>query len=428
MVNRLAIIKKIIILGLLSAGLCVGWTGTGLSKSPEPKELVQAKAAARVKQFEKAASLLGQLAQKGNAEAQFQLAGLYRAGTGVTKSHATAVRWLKIAAEKGHADAQYQLGVMYEQGWGVPVDQHRALQWYEAAARQAHEKAWQKYKSIKLLQVKRANDPTHRRIRALQEATIQGNPGKVRELLKQGTDIHARDPQGRTPLILALENNQTQVARVLLQAGADFTDNDPSGHNPLTLAVSRRDMKSVYLLIQEGMNPNGRDVNGDIPLHMALKEGNVLMVKTLVHLGADIHIPDKKGKTAEDLARRSNDKRILKVIKSAREMEKARAAIRQKKFQKAAGLLKLLAGKGNAESQYQLASLYRSGHGVPKDHATAARWLRKSADQGHAAAQYNLGIMYENGWGGGIQTGTSGAGICVYSRIKIELLADRSSP
>ena len=78
-------------------------------------------------------------------------------------------------------------------------------------------------------------------------------------------------------------------------------------------------------------------------------------------------------------------------------VDEAKLAVRLRDYARAATLLQSAADRGDAEAQYQLASLYRSGRGVPKDHGKASRWLREAAGQGHVKAQYNLGVMYENG-------------------------------
>ena len=57
------------------------------------------------------------------------------------------------------------------------------------------------------------------------------------------------------------------------------------------------------------------------------------------------------------------------------------------------------AEKGNAESQYKLAYMYRVGEGVLMDKNQAFYWYKKSAEKGHKEAQYNLGIMYDTGEG-----------------------------
>lgn len=77
----------------------------------------------------------------------------------------------------------------------------------------------------------------------------------------------------------------------------------------------------------------------------------------------------------------------------------AKLALRQKQFESGAALLLPLARAGEVEAQYLLASLYRSGNGVEKNHKQAFAWLEKASAKLHFPAQYNLGVMYENGWG-----------------------------
>src|SRR3989304_7330746 len=80
-------------------------------------------------------------------------------------------------------------------------------------------------------------------------------------------------------------------------------------------------------------------------------------------------------------------------------MDRVRAAIRVKDFERAAGLLSAMAASGDTDAQYQLAGLFSSGRGGARDKAKAFEWMRAAAKNGHTRAQYNLGVMYENGWG-----------------------------
>jgi TPR repeat protein len=62
-----------------------------------------------------------------------------------------------------------------------------------------------------------------------------------------------------------------------------------------------------------------------------------------------------------------------------------------------------LAEQGNADAQFNLASLYYQGLGVPQDYKQAVKWFRKSADQGNTSAQVNLGTIYAEGVQGVIE-------------------------
>ncbi len=76
------------------------------------------------------------LAEKGLAEAQFNLGLIYEYGQGVQQDYAEAVKWFRRAAEQGDANAQYNLGAMYGNGNCVPQDYAEAVKWYRSAAEQ----------------------------------------------------------------------------------------------------------------------------------------------------------------------------------------------------------------------------------------------------------------------------------------------------
>jgi TPR repeat protein len=81
-------------------------------------------------------------------------------------------------------------------------------------------------------------------------------------------------------------------------------------------------------------------------------------------------------------------------------LEDAAEAVQRGDYAAALQLWRPLADQGNATAQTQLAALYKSGYGVPRDDAEAAKWFSKAADQGFAPAQWGLGLMYANGDGG----------------------------
>ncbi|PHS09962.1 MAG: hypothetical protein COA89_01515, partial [Acidithiobacillus sp.] len=56
------------------------------------------------------------LAEKGDADAQFNLGVMYSKGQGVPQDYKTAVKWYTLAAEQGVASAQTNLGHIYDKG------------------------------------------------------------------------------------------------------------------------------------------------------------------------------------------------------------------------------------------------------------------------------------------------------------------------
>lgn len=60
---------------------------------------------------------------------------------------------------------------------------------------------------------------------------------------------------------------------------------------------------------------------------------------------------------------------------------------------------KALAEQGHTGAQHNLADMYATGKGVPRDETRAVRWLRKAAEHGHPDSQVSLGLRYAYGQG-----------------------------
>ena len=94
--------------------------------------------AAQSGDFETALREWTPLAEQGSAQAQFNLAKIYREGKGVSKDYKAAVKWFSLSAEQGNASAQYHLGVAYSYGLGVVPNYEIALKWYRRSAEQGN--------------------------------------------------------------------------------------------------------------------------------------------------------------------------------------------------------------------------------------------------------------------------------------------------
>jgi V8-like Glu-specific endopeptidase len=85
-----------------------------------------------------AQQLLRDLAEKGDARAQFNIGCMYANGWGVPRNNAEAVKWYHSAANQGLAIAQHFLGIAYAYGDGVEPDVVEAAKWFRRAAEQGH--------------------------------------------------------------------------------------------------------------------------------------------------------------------------------------------------------------------------------------------------------------------------------------------------
>ena len=100
--------------------------------------------------YKKMAALLLPLAENGDEEAQYTLAGLCEAGNGVRKSLKKAFLWYEKAALKNHVLAQYKMGCFYEDFGSNPVRRNlaKAAEWYKLAAMQGNAKAQHRLGSL----------------------------------------------------------------------------------------------------------------------------------------------------------------------------------------------------------------------------------------------------------------------------------------
>jgi formylglycine-generating enzyme required for sulfatase activity len=120
--------KKLLFIVLIAV---LGMTACG----PTPEELVeQGKNHLENENYTQAMTCFQKAAEKGNAEAEYNIADLYWGGLGVEEDHETAAEWLKKAAENDYPEAQNALAALYYNGMGVPQDFEKAAKWAKKAA------------------------------------------------------------------------------------------------------------------------------------------------------------------------------------------------------------------------------------------------------------------------------------------------------
>jgi ankyrin repeat protein len=71
--------------------------------------------------------------------------------------------------------------------------------------------------------------------------------------------IDEKDEQGRTPLMLAIQEGRADVADLLIALDANVNAADAHGETPLMLAAARGLESVVVRLIEAGADPNAAD-------------------------------------------------------------------------------------------------------------------------------------------------------------------------
>src|SRR5208282_2631496 len=86
--------------------------------------------------FNKAFELFQKSADQGNMKAENNLAVMYERGSGTKQDFAEAVKWYRKSAEQGNPLPEDHLALMLEHGKGVQKDCREAAEWYRKAAEQ----------------------------------------------------------------------------------------------------------------------------------------------------------------------------------------------------------------------------------------------------------------------------------------------------
>jgi len=111
-------------------------------------------------------------------------------------------------------------------------------------------------------------------------------------LVRRGASVTYRDELGNAPLHEAVRKNQIEVVKALSKAKCGIDDMMPCGYTPLACASQRGIPELVQVLIEAGgANVNHPSTRLETALHLAALEGHAAIVKILISHGADIDQP-----------------------------------------------------------------------------------------------------------------------------------------
>ena len=98
--------------------------------------------AMRTGDFAEAYCMLRPLAERGDADAQYNIGWMYLNGYGLRVDDSHALEWWLRASEQGHIDASFSIGMLYSLGEGkVSKDLNLAVDYYLLAASKGQEDA-----------------------------------------------------------------------------------------------------------------------------------------------------------------------------------------------------------------------------------------------------------------------------------------------
>ncbi len=93
-------------------------------------------------------------------------------------------------------------------------------------------------------------------------ATFMGDIKAVRQHIKAGTDLNAKDEYGSSPLIIAATFNKTEIAKALIDAGADLQITNNEGGTVLHIAAFFCRTEIVEALLTKGTDKTKKNNYG----------------------------------------------------------------------------------------------------------------------------------------------------------------------
>lgn len=152
-------------------------------------------------------------------------------------------------------------------------------------------------------------------------AVFEGFTELARELLQAGADPKQRGTilrQGKPtfPLRIAAEKANLEIVTHLIDAGATVDDQDEEGFSALhAAAAGRNGTETLEALIRDhGADLKVQLLNGSRPIHSAASKGTAYHVKVLLDAGASLEDKNKTGRTPLHWAAESGNWDTLELL------------------------------------------------------------------------------------------------------------------
>ncbi|KAJ3443517.1 mitogen-activated protein kinase kinase kinase 20-related [Anaeramoeba flamelloides] len=118
---------------------------------------------------------------------------------------------------------------------------------------------------------------------------LDGDVGKVKQLISEGLDVNYKNEYFTTPLHLSCRESQFGITKLLIENGCEIDPRDENGTTPLHSACECRSFEIADLLVSKGADVNAVDYCDKTPLYFACNSSSLEICEMLISKGADIN-------------------------------------------------------------------------------------------------------------------------------------------
>ncbi|CAM9138380.1 unnamed protein product [Ectocarpus sp. 8 AP-2014] len=149
----------------------------------------------------------------------------------------------------------------------------------------------------------------------LHYAVLSGSLRMVAILVNHRAFVDCTDSSKNTPLMIACEEEDHDIAELLLDRGASTMTQDARGNKPIHFAVKSRAQACLRRLLSSGADVNAVNHMNETPLFVACKSGFHGVSSTLLRAGADPEKRNKFGTSPLDEASSNGSSSLVELLR-----------------------------------------------------------------------------------------------------------------
>lgn len=149
----------------------------------------------------------------------------------------------------------------------------------------------------------------------LHYAVLSGSLRMVTILVNHRAFVDCTDSSKKTPLMIACEEEDHDIAEFLLDRGASTMTQDACGNKPIHFAVKSRAQACLRRLLSSEAEVNAVNHMDETPLFVACKSGFHGVSRTLLRAGADPEKRNKFGTSPLDEASSNGSSSLVELLR-----------------------------------------------------------------------------------------------------------------